>query len=246
MNKKKIISIIVVSLVLIGLIIFASTYKLSDSHLRAEGVRVRVNEGALLVSECDEGNAIYCKKTLEVNKEEQELYFEFLNFKENGYPDAVRATINGKEFYYEEGLNIEENGSIDYKIFLNFHVIDDIIVFTFTDGTNSGSTTLYAMDTDGNYVLEEYEIDDDNMIIKDYTEFITYEDNTITIYATRVEGDVNYHGESICNAPHDAIVEGYYTYTYEDGEFTKEMVDEIDTDEFIENREIICANRSEE
>ena len=77
MNKKKIISIIVVSLVLIGLIIFASTYKLSDSHLRAEGVRVRVNEGALLVSECDEGNAIYCKKTLEVNKEEQELYFEF-------------------------------------------------------------------------------------------------------------------------------------------------------------------------
>ena len=205
-----------------------------------------MGEGALLVSECDEGNAIYCKKTLEVNKEEQELYFEFLNFKENGYPDAIRATINGKEFHYEDGLNIEENGSIDYKIFLNFHVIDDIIVFTFTDGTNSGSTTLYAMDTDGNYVLEEYEIDDDNMIIKDYTEFITYEDNTITIYATRVEGDVNYHGESICNAPHDAIVEGYYTYTYEDGEFTKEMVDEIDTDEFIENREIICANRSEE
>ena len=246
MNKKKIISIIVVRHVLIGLIVFDSIYNLSDSHLRAEGVRVRVGEGALLVSECDEGNAIYCKKTLEVNKEEQELYFEFLNFKENGYPDAVRATINGKEFYYEDGLNIEENGSIDYKIFLNFHVIDDIIVFTFTDGTNSGSTTLYAMDTDGNYVLEEYEIDDDNMIIKDYTEFITYEDNTITIYATRVEGDVNYHGESICNAPHDAIVEGYYTYTYEDGEFTKEMVDEIDTDEFIENREIICANRSEE
>ena len=65
----------------------------------------------------------------------------------------------------------------------------------------------------------------------------------ITIYARRVGEDVNYHGESVCNAPHGDIVEGYYTYTYQDGEFEKELVEEIDVDEFIENRGIICAAR---
>lgn len=243
MKKGKIIGIVVLALLLIGLILFASTYKLEDSHLRSEGIRVRVPEGSLVVQDCDEENAIYCKKTLEVNGEEQILEFEFVDFKENGYPDGVRASINGHEFYTENGLNIEENGSIDYKIFLNFQVIDDVIVFTFTDGTNGRSTTLYAIDTEGNILLEEKEIDDDDMLIKDYTEFITYEDNKIMIYATRVVEDVNYHGESVCNAPHGDIVEGYYTYTYQDGEFEKELVEEIDVDEFIENRGIICAAR---
>ena len=243
MKKGKIIGIVVICVILVGLIIFASTFKLEDSHLRSEGVRVRIPEGALVVQDCDEENAIYCKKTIEVNGEEQTLEFEFYNFKENGYPESVRASINGHVFYEEDGLNVEENGSIDYKIFLNFHVIDDAIVFTFTDGTAGRTTTLYAIDTEGNIVLAEYEIDDDDMLIKDYTEFIEYEDNVITIYATRVVEDVNYHGESVCNAPHEDIVEAYYTYTYRNGEFEKELIDEIDSDEYIENREIICANR---
>lgn len=243
MKKKKIIGLVILIVILVGLLIFASMYKLEDSHLRSEGVRVRVNEGALVVSDCDEQNAIYCKKTLQVNGEDQVLEFRFLNFKENGYPNSVKATINGHEFYYEDGLNIEENGSYDYKIFLNFHVIDDVIVFTFTDGTKGRTTTLYAIDTKGNVVFEEYNVDDDDMLIKDYTDFITFDDNTIKIYATRVVEDVNYHDESICNAPAGDIVEGYYTYTYKNGKFTKKMVDKIDVDEFIENRGITCVDR---
>lgn len=246
LNKKKIIVVIIVIVILVGLICFASFYQLSDSHLRSEGIRVRVNEGALVVDGCDEANAIYCKKTMDVNGEEAVLEFEFLNFKENGYPGSVRATINGNEFYYEDGLNIEENGSIDYKIFLNFHVLDDLIVFTFTNGTTGRTTTLYAIDLEGNIVLAEAEIDEDDMLIKDYTDFITYEDNVITIYATRVVEDINYHGESVCNAPHGDILEAYYTYTYQDGEFEKELIDEIDADEFIEDVGIICANRETE
>ena len=248
MKKKNIIGVCIVGVILIGLIVFASVYQFSDSHLRAEGIRVRVNEGALLVDGCDNDTetAIYCKKVMEVNGEDQTLEFEFLNFRENGYPDAVRATINGNEFYYEDGLNIEENGSIDYKIFLNFHVIDDVIVFTFTDGTNGRTTTLYGIDTEGNIVLQETEIDDEDMLIKDYTDFISYDDNVITVYATRVVEDVNYKGESICNAPHDDIVEAYYTYTYRDGEFVKRQTDTIDADEFIDKKGIICANRQTE
>ena len=180
---------------------------------------------------------------MEVNGEDQTLEFEFLNFRENGYPDTVLATINGHEFYQEDGLNIEENGSIDYKIFLNFYVIDDIIVFTFTDGTAGRTTTLYGIDMEGNIVLEETEIDEDDMLIKDYTDFIQYDENVITIYATRVIEDVNYKGSSVCNAPHDDIVEAYYTYTYQDKEFVKEQTDTIDADEFIEKKGIICANR---
>lgn len=243
MKKGKIIGIVILVVILVVLIILASTFKLEDSHLRKEGVRVRIPEGALVVQDCDEENAIYCKKTLEVNGEEQTLEFEFYNFKENGYPESVRASINGHEFYQEDGLNVEENGSLDYKIFLNFQVIDDVIVFTFTNGTAGRTTTLYAIDTEGNIVLKETEIDDDEMLIKDYTDFITYEDNVITIYATRVVEDVNYHGESVCNAPHEDVLEAYYTYTYQDGEFEKELIDEIDSDEYIENRGIICTAR---
>ena len=116
MNKKKKIIIIVIGLIIIGLLIFASVYEFSDSHIRVDGIRVRVNEGALVVSECDSSNAIYCENNIEVNGEEQHLVFEFVDFKENGYPNAIRATINGHEFYYEDGLNIEENGSLDYKM----------------------------------------------------------------------------------------------------------------------------------
>lgn len=243
MNKKKWIGIIIVLVILIGLIVFASTREFSDSHLRAEGKRIWVNEGALVVDGCDEENAIYCKKTLNVASEDAVLEFEFYNFKDNGYPNSVRAMINGHEFYQEDGLNIEENGSMDYKIFLNFHVLDDLVVFTFTDGTAGRTTTLYAIDTDGNIVLEEKQIDEDDMLIKDYTDFITYEDNVITIYATRVVEDVNYHGESICNAKEGDIVEAYYTYTYQDGKFKKKIASEIDVDEFIDNKGITCTER---
>ena len=243
MNKKKIIGIVVIVIVLLVLICFASFYQLSDSHLRSEGIRVRVNEGALVVDGRDEANAIYCKKVMNVGDEEAVLEFKFLNFKENGYPGSMEASINGHSFYKEDGLNIEENGSLDYKIFLNFHVMDDLIMFTFTDGTAGRTTTLYAIDLEGNIILEENEMDEDDMLIKDYTDFITYKDNVVTIYATRVVEDINYKGVSVCKAPHEDILEAYYTYTYEDGEFTKELIDEIDSDEFIENVGIKCASR---
>ena len=243
MKIRKGIGIIITLIILIGLIIFISTKEFSDSHLRAEGKRIRVNEGALVVDGCDEASAIYCKKTLNVAGDAAVLEFSFYNFKDNGYPESVKASINGHEFYQEDGLNIEENGSLDYKIFLNFHVLDDLVVFTFTDGTMGRTTTFYAVDIDGNIILKEKEIDEDDMLIKDYTDFITYEDNTITIYATRVVEDVNYHGESICNAPSNDIVEAYYTYTYQDGKFVKKQTQEIDTLKFTDNKGIICTNR---
>lgn len=243
MKIRKGIGIIITLIILIGLIIFISTKEFSDSHLRAEGKRIRVNEGALVVDGCDEASAIYCKKTLNVAGKEAVLEFSFYNFKDNGYPESVKASINGHEFYQEDGLNIEENGSLDYKIFLNFHVLDDLVVFTFTDGTMGRTTTLYAVDIDGNIILKEKEIDQDDMLIKDYTDFITYEDNTITIYATRVVEDVNYHGESICNAPSNDIVEAYYTYTYQDGKFVKKQTQRIDALKFIDNKGITCINK---
>lgn len=243
MKIRKGIGIIITLIILIGLIIFISTKEFSDSHLRAEGKRIRVNERALVVDGCDEASAIYCKKTLNVAGKEAVLEFSFYNFKDNGYPESVKASINGHEFYQEDGLNIEENGSLDYKIFLNFHVLDDLVVFTFTDGTMGRTTTLYAVDIDGNIILKEKEIDQDDMLIKDYTDFITYEDNTITIYATRVVEDVNYHGESICNAPSNDIVEAYYTYTYQDGKFVKKQTQKIDALKFIDNKGITCINK---
>ena len=243
MKIRKGIGIIITLIILIGLIIFISTKEFSDSHLRAEGKRIRVNEGALVVDGCDEASAIYCKKTLNVAGKEAVLEFSFYNFKDNGYPESVKASINGHEFYQEDGLNIEEDGSLDYKIFLNFHVLDDLVVFTFTDGTIGRTTTLYAVDIDGNIILKEKEIDQDDMLIKDYTDFITYEDNTITIYATRVVEDVNYHGESICNAPSNDIVEAYYTYTYQDGKFVKKQTQKIDALKFIDNKGITCINK---
>lgn len=248
MKKGKIIAIVIVVLVLLGLIIFASTRTFKDSHLRIEGVRVRVGENALLVDGCIEEtkNVAYCEKNIKVAGEEQKLVFQFKNFRENGYPDTVVATINGNEFYKREGLKLEENGSIDYSIFLNFYVIGDkYIMFTFTDGTNGRTTTLYGIDTKGNIVLQEKEIDKDEMLIKDYTEFIEYKDDTIKIYATRVVEDINYHGESICNAKDKDVVEAYYTYTYnkKKDKFTKKQTDTITAKEFIEEKGIICANK---
>lgn len=244
MKKTHIAGIAILIIIFIGLIIFASTKQFKDSHLRIEGIRVRVGEGALLVDGCEKEsqNVAYCEKKIKVNEKEAKLIFEFKNFKENGYPNTVVATINGHEFYKKDGLKIEENGSVDYKIFLNFNVMDDYILFTLTDGTNGRSTTLYGIDVEGNIVLEEYEIDKDEMLIKDYTEFITYKNNTIEIYATRVVEDINYKKENVCYAPKKDIVEAYYTYTLKNGKFTKKQTKTITAEKFIENKGILCAN----
>lgn len=249
MKKLKIAGLVLVAVLLIGLIVFASTRKFEDSHLRIEGIRVRMtDEYALLVDGCDEKtqNVAYCEKTINVGGKDQKLVFKFKNFKENGYPSTVVATINGHEFYKRDGLNLEEKGSIEYSVFLNFYVMaDKYIMYTFTDGTNGRTTTLYAMDLEGNKVLEEFEIDEEEMLIKDYTDFIEYDEDTVKIYASRVVSDINYKGESICNAKDKEIVEAYYTYTYnaKKDKFTKKQTDTKTAKEFIEEKGIICADK---
>ena len=250
MKKIKIIGIVIVSLLLVSLIIFASTRKFEDSHLRIEGIRVKVGENAILVDGCDEAtkNVAYCEKTIKVGEEEQKLVFKFKNFKENGFPNTIVATINGHEFYKRDNLMLEEKGSIDYSIFLNFYVLaDKYIMYTFTDGTNGRSTTLYAIDLEGNIVLEEYEIDKEEMLIKDYTDFIKYDGNKIEIYATRVVEDINYKEKSICYAKDNEVVEAYYTYTYDvkKDKFTKKQTKTITAAEFIKEKGIICSNKKD-
>ena len=243
MKKNKIIGIAVISIVLIGLIVFACTREFEDTHFRVEGIRVRLNGNELVVDGCNEqtSNIVYCERNVKVNNKDEKIIIEFKNFKENGYPNTVVASINGHEFYKKDGLKIEENGSNDYQVFLNFQVIDDYIFFTYTKGSTGRSTTLYAIDTEGNIILEEYKIDDEDMLIKDYTEFITYDDHTIKLYATRVVEDINYKGENVCNANSKDIVEAYYTYTLKNGKFTKKQTETITAAKFIENKGIICA-----
>lgn len=240
MKKTKIIGMCLVALILIGLIIYASVLQFEDSHLRVEGIRVRATNG-LIVDGCLEESATvaYCEKNIEVNGENQKLVFQMKDFKENGYPNTIVASINGHEFYKAENLELETNGSIDYKIFLNFYVMGDkYIIFTLTDGTNGRATTLYGIDMEGNIILKEYDIDDEDMVIKDYTDFITYEDNVIQIYATRVVQDINYKEENVCNAKSSEIVEAYYTFTYKDDEFIKKQTQTITAEQFIENKGI--------
>lgn len=243
MKKIKIVGIVLVALVLVGLLIFAITHKYEDSHLRVEGIRVKVGEYALLVDGCDKDseNVAYCKKTIEVNGEKEVLEFKFVNFKENGYPKTVVATINGKEFYKKDNLNLEVNDSLEYQIFLNFKVMDNYIVFTLTDGTKGRNTTLYAIDTKGNIVLEEKEIDNNDMLIKDYVEFLTYKGNSFTVYATRVVDENTYKGKDICEAKSKEVVEAYYTYTLKNGKFTKKQTKTITVKEYIKANEIDCA-----
>lgn len=244
MKKLKIVGITVSILLLGGLIIFASVHTYDDSHLRVEGIRVKVGEFALLVDECDKETETlaYCKKNIEVNGENQVLEFKMLNFKENGFPRTITASINGKEFYKKDNLNLETNDMAEYQIFLNFKAIDDYIIFTLTDGTNGRNTTLYAIDTEGNIVLQEKEIDKNDMLIKDYVEFLTYDKNNITVYATRIVDNSTFNGKSICEAKKNDIVEAYYTYTLKNGKFTKKQTKTINASTYIKDNEINCSN----
>ncbi len=246
MKKIKIVGIVLTSLILIGLIVFASIHEFEDSHLRVEGIRVKVGEYALLVDECDKETETlaYCKKVLEVDGEKQTLEFKFINFKENGFPKTMVATINGKEFYKKDNLNIETKDSLEYQIFLNFKVMDKYIIFTLTDGTIGRNTTLYAIDTKGNIVLQEKEIDTDDMLIKDYVEFLTYDNNNITVYATRVVDEKTYNGKDICEAKANAVVEAYYTYTLKNGKFTKKQTKTVMASKYIKDNEITCTEKN--
>jgi len=245
MKKGKNIILIGAIVLLIGLIIFASVKNLDDGNLRVEGIRVRINEGALSVEGCNEKteNAAYCEKALTVNDKKAKLVFEYKNFKENGYPSTVVASINGHEFFKKNDLNIEIKGSQEYTIFRNFKVMDDYVVFTYTDGSNGRTTTLYAIDLDGNIVLQEKEIDKENMALKDYTTFISYEDNVITVYATRMVQDIVYKDENICKANSKDIVEAYYTYTLKDNKFAKKQTKTITAAEFIKEKKINCSEK---
>lgn len=243
MKKGQMIGLVVAIVVLVGLIIFASIRTLDDGHLKIDGIRVKVSENTLTVEDCNEEtkNAAYCEKSINVNGNNAKLVFEYKNFKENGYPSTITATINNHEFFKKDGLNIEMMGSQEYPMFRNFKVMDDYVVFTYTDGTNGRTTTLYAIDLEGNIILKENEIDKDSMALKDYTTFISYDANVITVYATRMVQDILYKDENICKANPKDIVEAYYTYTLKDGKFTKKQTKTITATEFIKDKGMKCS-----
>lgn len=242
MKKVKIVSLALVIIILVGLIIFISTKNFDDGHLRVEGIRVKVPSSALTVEDCDyDGNDITrCSKNLEVNSKEAKIEFKFQDFEANGYPKTLIGTINGHEFFKKENLSIDLKGSSEYQIFRNFKVMEDYVVFTYTNGSDGRTTTLYAIDLEGNIILEEKEIDKDDMALKDYTTFISYDDNVITVYATKMVQDIAYQDKHICSANSKDIVEAYYTYTLKDGKFTKKQTKTITAKEFIENKKIEC------
>lgn len=243
MKKTWKIAIALSIVILIGLIIFVSTKTLDDGHLRIEGIRVKVPSGTLSVEECNSEteNVAYCEKNIKVNDTENKIVFEYKDFKESGYPKTLIATINGHEFFKKENLNLETVGSSEYSLFYNFKVMDDYIVFTYTNGTNGRTTTLYAIDLEGNIVLEESKIDENDMLIKDYTTFISYEDNVITVYASKIVQDIAYQDKHICMANSTDIVEAYYTYTLKNGKFTKKQTKTITASDFIKDKEIECS-----
>ena len=246
MNKKiKIALIAIGSLLIIGLLIFISTHKFDDSHLRIEGIRVKLNDQyALIIDGCDEEtkNIAYCEKKIKVNEKDEKVIFEFKDFMKDGYPSTLVASINGKEFYKREGLDLKNNPQANYTIVLNMEAIEDVIVFTITEGASGRGTTLYAIDPNGNVILKEYALDDEDMLIKDYVDFIKIEDNKIKVYASRIDLSGNYNGKSVCEAKSKDIVEAYYTYTYKNGKFTKKQTDTITAKEYIKDNKITCEN----
>lgn len=241
MNKKTVGGIAIAIIILIGLFVFAGTHKYEDSLLRKEGVRVKINEYALMVDTCDEGSDLAtCTKTVEVNGEKQKLVFEYIDFNKEGYPSTLVASINGKEFLRTTNIDLASPMTQDYQFFLNFYVIDDLIIFTYTDGADGLHTTLYAIDKDGNIILKDYNIDKNDMIIKDYVEFLTKENNEITIYATRIKEDSTYKNANICEAKSKDIVEAYYTYTFKGNSYTKKQTKKITAADYIKDNKIEC------
>lgn len=244
MKKVKIGVLVLGIVLLVGLIIFVSTRTLDDGHLRIDGVRVKLPTGTLTVEESDKDKetVAYTEKHLKVNDKDVTIKFEYKDFKENGYPKTLVGSINNHEFFKKENLNLETMGSSEYSIFRNFEVMDDYIVFTYTDGTTGRNTTLYAIDLEGNIILEDKEIDKDDMVLKDYTTFISYDKNVITAYATRLVQDIAYQDKHICSANSKDIVEAYYTYTLKNGKFTKKQTKTITAKEFIQTKKIECTD----
>lgn len=250
---KRLKNIGLIGLVLIGgiLLYFISTHKFADSHLRKEGVRVRLKEQALIVDDCEKesANITYCKKNMDVNNEKVALEFEFINFKKNGYPSTLVAKIAGKEFYRLDDIDLESRLYEFYQIFRNFTVIGDYIVFTHTNGTMGMNTTLYAINKEGNTILKELEFED-NFKIKDYKEFITYKDNTITLLTTKLDQS-NYYQEkdstkdpvSVCDIGEKEIIEKTYTYTYKDNKFVKKETKNTTVKDYIKENEISCEKK---
>ena len=83
-------------------------------------------------------------------------------------------------------------------------------------------------------------IDKDNMVLKDYTTFISYDKNVITVYATRMVQDIAYQDKHICSANKKDIVEAHYEYTLKKGKFSKKQIKTITAKEFIESKKIEC------
>lgn len=246
MNKLKIGGGILVGGLLIGLLVFAMTHKYEDSHLRRDGVRVKLEEYSLLVDTCDEGKSdrASCVKTMKVGDEDVVFSFQYQDFKKSGFPQKFVAEVNGHEFYRRDDIDIEKNMGGDYQVFLNFKVIDKYVVFTLTDGTNGLNTTLYAIDKDGNIVLQDKKYDND-FLIKDYEEFIKYgDDNAIDILTTKLVQDMYYNDENICNIPRNTVVEAHYTYTYKDGKFSRKLTEEIKAEKYIKDNELNCGDKN--
>lgn len=243
MNKKTIVSLVVVAFIIIGLFIFAGTHKYEDSYLRKEGVRVKIDEYALIVDTCDEGSDYAtCTKTVDVNGKQAKFVFEYINFNKEGYPSTLVASINGKEFLRKTGINLEGEQVVDNQFFLNFNVIDDVITFTYTDGVMGLNTTLYAVDLEGNIILQDHDLADDGTVIKDYVEFLTFKDGTISVLATRMDDSTNFKGESVCKAKANEIVESTYAYTYKDKKFTKRQTSKTTAEQFIKDNKVKCED----
>jgi len=242
MKKGKIIGLILFVIVFASVIIFAATRKYDDTHLKLEGIRVRVPSGTLVVAEPNESNEIYAKKVFDVNGKEAVVEFKYKDMQEDGYPKSLVASINNHQFLEVNDLDLKTNMTLDYQIFLNFKVMGDYVVFSYTKGTRGRTTTLYAVDLEGNIVLNETDIDENGMKIKDYTEFLTYGDNNIEIYASKLDNDVYYKKESICKAKDNELVEAYYTYTLKNGKFTKKQTKKVRAKTYIADNKITCDN----
>lgn len=244
-RKIEIGSVILCCLLIVGLLVFSGSKKYEDSHLRKEGKRVRVGEYALVVDDCDEktSNVALCNKTISLNNEDVLLKFDLIDIKDSGFPSTLVATINGHEFLRRTNIDIEKNGNADFQVFKNFQVINDnIITFTYTDGTAGRTTTLYALDQDGNIILEDKMIDKEDMVIKDFNDFYSFKDGVITIRATRMNDNLEYKGESVCKAKDKDIVEADYTYTYQNNKFIKKQKNPMTAAEYRESVHMICQN----